>query len=77
MAVGSRDEVLVSGSGRRFILLCQESRPGSGPTLAPIYYCMAVGSGMMYWFQAAVGDLFSSAKSLDQVRDPHWLLFNV
>jgi len=36
--------------------------------------------GMMYsiqlhWLQAAVGDLFSSAKSLDRVWDPHWLLF--
>jgi len=41
MAVGARDDVfdtaaLVTGSGRRFILLCQESRPGLGPTLAPI-----------------------------------------
>jgi len=42
---------------------------------------MAVGAGMMYsiqlhWLQAVVGDLFSSAKSLDRVWDPHWLLFS-
>jgi len=48
---GSRYDVfdtaaLVTGSGRTFIFLCEDSRPGLGPTLAPTHWIIGTVLGV-------------------------------